>query len=462
MTTVFDHREAGTGESEWREHAPWRSSPELRIDAAALDALVVCAAHPDDETLGAGGLLATAAAHGIPCTVIIATDGEASHPGSPTWTAPALARARRTEATRALDVLAPGSAVHFLGLGDGMLRERRSRLARGVDAIVGATEGPRVLVVAPWDGDGHRDHRVMGEVAASAARRAGARYAGYPVWLWHWGDPAAVRTDGWMRLELCPDVRAAKARALRLHASQTQPLSPAEGDEAILSPEMLAHFERDTEVFVTPAPPTPTPPTGSLDAAFFDGFYARHTDPWGFESRWYERRKRDLLLAALPRPRYGSALELGCATGLLTERLAERCDSVVALDIAQSALDRASARIGADARVTLVRARLPEEWPSGRFELIVLSEIAYYWDADDRARALARLRESLAPDGALVACHWRHPVADHPASGDEVHAALRRIPGLHGAVRHEEDDFLLDVLVPDSTPSVARAEGLAP
>jgi len=69
-------------------------------------------------------------------------------------------------------------------------------------------------------------------------------------------------------------------------------------------------------------------------------------------------------------------------------------------------------------------------------------------------------RESLAPRGAIIACHWRHPVREYPLSGDEVHAILETVPDLQATVTHLEEDFILSVLEPPPASSVARATGL--
>ena len=93
---------------------------------------------------------------------------------------------------------------------------------------------------------------------------------------------------------------------------------------------------------------------------------------------------------------------------------------------------------------------------------MVLSEVGYYCGPDDLRTLVDRAAGALATDGVLVACHWRHPVPEYPLGGDAVHAALRAHPRLALLARHEEEDFLLDVLVPAPATSVARATGLVP
>ncbi len=193
----------------------------------------------------------------------------------------------------------------------------------------------------------------------------------------------------------------------------------------------------------------------SLPPSYFDEVYAAGDDPWGFTSRWYEQRKYALTLAALPEERYASGLEIGCSIGVLTADLAGRCKRLVAVDPSAAALAQARTRVPAG--VVLQQAAVPAGWPAGSYDLVVLSEVAYYLDSSALEVLLALVERDLAPGGTVVACHWRHPVADYPLTGDQVHEALSRWPRLS---RIEEEDFLLDVLVPGGGPSVARRQGL--
>jgi trans-aconitate methyltransferase len=199
----------------------------------------------------------------------------------------------------------------------------------------------------------------------------------------------------------------------------------------------------------------------SLPVGYFEDMYSRNDDPWEFNSRWYERRKYALTVAALRRPRYRSAFEPGCSLGVLTELLAGRCDQLLAADISPQAVSGARNRLARYNNVTVDSWTLPD-WPAGPFDLIVLSEVGYYLDTDDLAAMLDSAVASLEPAGDLVAVHWRHPVEDYPQTGDAVHAAIGAQPGLHRVCRHEEEDFLLEVFArtPPAARSVARIEGL--
>ncbi len=180
------------------------------------------------------------------------------------------------------------------------------------------------------------------------------------------------------------------------------------------------------------------------EPAYFDDLYARDDDPWGLGSSPYERRKYALTLAALPRERYRRCFEPGCAIGVLTAGLARRCDRLVAWDGAARALEQAQARVG-DPGVTFAQARVPQRWPEGSFDLVVVSELLYFLSAADRTALRARAVDCLEPGGDLVAVHWRHPFAEAPSNGDEVHAELVETTGLEQLVDHVEPDFRLGV-----------------
>jgi SAM-dependent methyltransferase len=201
----------------------------------------------------------------------------------------------------------------------------------------------------------------------------------------------------------------------------------------------------------------------TLPSEYFDDVYAGSTDPWGFTERFYEQRKYAVTVAVLPQPHYRSGLEIGCSIGVLTTQLAERCDALTAVDVAAAAVAQARERTAAQPAVTVEQRSLPGDGPSGPYDLIVLSEVGYYFSESDLDVLVEQLRDALEPGGTLLAVHWRHPVADYPQSGDAVHARLDAERGWTATVRHVEDDFLLTVYLrtPPEARSVAQQAGLA-
>ncbi|MCJ2019479.1 nodulation S family protein [Methylobacterium sp. E-065] len=185
----------------------------------------------------------------------------------------------------------------------------------------------------------------------------------------------------------------------------------------------------------------------SLPPSYFDERYAKNPDPWEFETSEYERAKYAATLNALPRARYSSVLEVGCSIGVLTESLAQRCDALVSLDLAERALSQARDRCKNLPHVRFELAQVPDQWPKGQFDLILLSEVVYYLDADDLGRLVDRVRGCLQPDGDVVLVHWTGET-HYPLTGDE--AAERFIDGarafLHVSNQTRRDKYRLDVL----------------
>ena len=188
-------------------------------------------------------------------------------------------------------------------------------------------------------------------------------------------------------------------------------------------------------------------PRQTLRPEYFDALYTADPDPWKFAASPYERGKYTLTLNAMPKPRYRSALEVGCSIGVLTQSLAARCDAVVAVDAAQTPLLEARRRCADLPGVRFEQMFVPEQWPDGVFELIVLSEIIYYLSREDVGRLAARVTRSLPREGSVILVHWTGPT-DYPLSGDE--AAALFIERIHPTCVVKRGDryrqFRLDVL----------------
>jgi len=162
----------------------------------------------------------------------------------------------------------------------------------------------------------------------------------------------------------------------------------------------------------------------SIEPAYFEALYKDRGDPWHFETSAYEAAKYDATLAALPSDRFASALEVGCANGVLTTRLAQRCDSLLAVDVSDTALTAARARCETQSNVRVERRRLPAEAPDGAFDLVLLSEVVYYWDSPDISRLADYLRTAVLPGGHILLVHWIGET-DYPKSGDDAVAELQ-------------------------------------
>ncbi len=238
----------GTPESAWRDCETLRQLPEFTLPRT--DLAIVLAPHPDDETLGLGGTIASLLDRGSTVLVLTASDGEASHPHSVTTSPEQLRVRRQEELRRAIDTLSdgrPGQALNVkLHLPDGGLagveRELGEHLYRFLD--------PGVLCFSTWAQDGHPDHEAVGRAAHVACARSGARLIEYPVWTWHWAVPNEETVPWWraQKVNLSPRTISTKWSAIKHHESQINPLSERPGDEAVVPPFDLLHFERSYEV----------------------------------------------------------------------------------------------------------------------------------------------------------------------------------------------------------------------
>jgi SAM-dependent methyltransferase len=174
-------------------------------------------------------------------------------------------------------------------------------------------------------------------------------------------------------------------------------------------------------------------PDASVPREHFDVLYEGSSDPWDLRSAWYERRKYAIT-------------EPGCSIGELTRLLAARCDSLLAFDFAQSAVDSARRAVLGMPHVAVERRALPAGLPPGSFDLIVLSEVLYYLSAPDLARTVDGMTARLDVGGDLVAVHHRARDRCYGYDGHNVHAALAACGELYEVARYDDDDFTLQVL----------------
>lgn len=196
----------------------------------------------------------------------------------------------------------------------------------------------------------------------------------------------------------------------------------------------------------------------------FAALFAASDDPWGFRTRWYEARKRAITLACLPQQRYRRAYEPGCANGELAAALAPRCEGLMASDGTAAAVALAQSRLAGIAHASVRQAWVPDQWPEGALDLVVVSELGYYLEPAALTKLARRVQQSMAAlnpgeTGTVLACHWKHPIAGCALDGLAVHALLDQHLAMPRLLRHEETDFVLDVWTTDGR-SPARVEGL--
>jgi predicted TPR repeat methyltransferase len=191
-------------------------------------------------------------------------------------------------------------------------------------------------------------------------------------------------------------------------------------------------------------------PTASLTSAYFDRKYAEKLDYWNFETSEYERAKYAHTLQALPRPHYRSIFEIGCSIGVLTALLFQRTDRLLAIDVSEKALAAAQKRCPL-ANVKLMH--FPREYPVGElFDLIVVSEVAYYWSQPELDLAQKTILDLLELNGNLVLVHWTPEDTDYPLTGDAVHDSFSKLDGLSHVLGHKKATYRLDAFRRLSVP----------
>lgn len=185
----------------------------------------------------------------------------------------------------------------------------------------------------------------------------------------------------------------------------------------------------------------------SLPPSYFDALYSDNPDPWQFETSEYEANKYAATIAALPKPLYSSAFEIGCSIGVLTQKLAERCESLLSVDVSELALSKAIKRCQELTHVRCKIMSVPEQFPDQIFDLILVSEVGYYWCWEDLKKAQQLMLDHLEPGGNLLLVHWTLYAKDYPLSGDQVHNSFLELTPTK--LRHlkgqREEQYRLDL-----------------
>ena len=196
---------------------------------------------------------------------------------------------------------------------------------------------------------------------------------------------------------------------------------------------------------------SPTPQnadTTSIQPEYFDKMYAANIDPWDFETSEYEANKYAATITALPKKTYRTGFEIGGSIGVLTEKLAARCHSLLSIDVSEQAQARAKERCKDLSHVDFEVMQVPHQYPNRTFDLTLVSEVGYYWGKEDLQIAQRKIADHLEPGGHLLLVHWTSYVEDYPLTGDEVHEAFLQSVGTTYKLlvnRHEER-YRLDLL----------------
>ncbi len=193
---------------------------------------------------------------------------------------------------------------------------------------------------------------------------------------------------------------------------------------------------------------SPNADTASIQPDYFDKMYATDIDPWDFETSEYEAKKYAATIAALPKATYRSGFEIGGSIGVLTQKLAARCQSLLSIDVSEQAQARAKERCQALSQVEFEVMQVPHQYPNRTFDLTLVSEVGYYWGKADLQIAQQKIADHLEPGGHLLLVHWTPYVESYPLTGDEVHEAFLKTVGTtyKSLINRHEERYRLDLL----------------
>ena len=187
----------------------------------------------------------------------------------------------------------------------------------------------------------------------------------------------------------------------------------------------------------------------TLRTGYFDDMYDKNEDPWDFQTSDYEKNKYQATVDILPKAQYQNAFEIGCSIGVLTEKLAAKCKKLFSVDISESPVEKARKRLANYPQVSFAKMELPKEFPEQIFDLIIMSEIGYYFSLDDLALTQCLIMDHLATGGQLLMVHWTPEVHNYPLTGDQVHDFFFKLAEAGGSLRRldykREEKYRIDL-----------------
>ncbi|MBB3950355.1 bifunctional PIG-L family deacetylase/class I SAM-dependent methyltransferase [Aureimonas jatrophae] len=416
------------------------------LDLVGPGGLVVIAPHPDDESIGASTMIAATAASDRSLGLVAVTDGEGSHRGSPSWSAPRIAERRRAEQAAAMGELGADRArVLRLALPDG-----GSRWADGFDGAARrvaefcAELGATALLTTPVF-DPHPDHEAAAELGARVqALLPQIRLLLYPVWSLRHGNDDDVPADALHPFRLAAPLDA-KRRAIARHETQNGGVIHDDPTRFALPDWFLAHHLSGSEsVFWSPMPGSPP------GAEHFSRLYRGGRDFWGVRDQPYEVAKREAAAAFLGDWRGARGQELGCGEGFLAARLlgAGAVREMLGIDLDPTIIERANQTHGSLPGARFRQGRMPDDFPDDPFDLLVVSEMLYFLNEPEIADLVERMSRRARPGARCLLVNYLGPT-ETPLGGDAAADFLRAsASGRWRPLRSERrpDGFRLDLL----------------
>lgn len=192
---------------------------------------------------------------------------------------------------------------------------------------------------------------------------------------------------------------------------------------------------------------------------YFDALYHENDDPWDYQNRWYEARKRNICLSLLLKQQHQNVLEIGCSNGVFSQQLAMRSQKLTCIDANSKAIALARARLAALKHVQVIQQRIPTQFPQGQYDLIVIGEILYYLNSAEIEQCLRKIEAVLTDQGSLLCCHWKYPIDGFHLDGSQVHDFLKANIHFKHYLSFQDTDFVADLWTKQAL-SIAQLEGL--
>ena len=159
----------------------------------------------------------------------------------------------------------------------------------------------------------------------------------------------------------------------------------------------------------------------SVPSSFFDEIFRQSSDPWRYTSSFYETSKFRTTIKCLPKVQFKNAFEIGCAIGVLSQKLAKKCDRLLSVDHSEVGLGEARKRCAGLPQVRFEQMQIPQQFPTEKFDLILFSEVGYYLTMPDLLTTKQKIIDQLLPGGYLLMVHFRSQVESFILNGDIVH-----------------------------------------
>jgi trans-aconitate methyltransferase len=160
----------------------------------------------------------------------------------------------------------------------------------------------------------------------------------------------------------------------------------------------------------------------SVPSSFFDETFHQSSDPWQYTSGSYETSKFRTTIRCLPKVQFKNAFEIACAIGVITEKLAPKCDRLLSVDCSELGLVEARKRCSHLPQVRFEQMQIPQQFPTEKFDLILFSEVGFFFTMPDLLETKQKIIDALLPGGYLLMVHFRSTAAHYfIQDGETVH-----------------------------------------